>query len=176
MKKTISFSALSAMLTIFIFSCHKHDEGELITTVRIALTPISGGATTTFVWSDPDGPGGNAPTQTDTIKLKDSTEYKAEISFFNESDGKSTDITPEIRNEGKEHLVCLSGLPIANLVINATDSDGKYPIGLQSNWKTISQGSGLLRVNLRHQPKSKDGNCNVGESDVDVQFNLFIEP
>jgi hypothetical protein len=176
MKKTILFSGLSATLILFIASCHKHDEGELITTVRISITPTSGGTTSTFIWKDPDGPGGNGPTQTDTIRLKDSTDYNAEISFLNESGGNSTDITPEIRNEGKEHLVCISGLPLSNLVINATDSDGKYPIGLQSSWKSIAQGSGLLRVNLRHQPKSKDGSCDAGESDVDVQFNLLIEP
>lgn len=176
MKKTILFSGMAAMLTIFTASCHKHDEGEVITTVRIILTPSNGGASSTFVWKDADGPGGNAPSQTDTIRLKDSTDYKADISFLNESGGNSTDITAEIRNEGKEHLVCLSGLPTANLLIKTTDSDGKYPIGLQSDWTTGTIGSGLLRVNLRHQPKSKNGSCDVGESDVDVQFNVIILP
>lgn len=169
MKHSFTFIILAAMLLTFS-SCHRHDEGELITTVKVVLTPKTGGAASTFIWEDQDGPGGNAPGRTDTIRLNDSSEYDAEVFFLH----KGEDVTAEIRNEDDEHIVCYGGMPEANLKVTYADSDGKHPVGLKTTWKTTVSGSGLLRVNLRHQARSKDGTCEPGESDVDVTFNLEV--
>lgn len=163
-----------AFFSAGITSCDKHDEGELITTVKLVFTPTGGGSSETFIWRDIDGPGGNSPDRTDTIRLNDSSSYSVEASFLNESEGKNEDITAEIRNEAKEHIVCYSGIPAANLVLSYDDNDGKYPIGLKTKWESKGSGNGILRINLRHQPKSKDGSCEAGESDVDVSMNVEI--
>ncbi|MEY4002121.1 MAG: hypothetical protein RIT07_163 [Bacteroidota bacterium] len=162
---------MAAITALFnLTSCHKHDEGENITTVKLTLTPKSGGNAQTFVWSDPDGIGGNAPKKADTIVCDSTENYNGEIQFFNGDE----DITPEIRNEGSEHIICYSGPTSDVLEINATDSDGKYAIGLSTEWKPVKKSVGLVRIILKHQPESKDGTCDKGETDVDVTFPLFI--
>jgi hypothetical protein len=173
MKKIIFFTTIASLIG-FLSSCHKHDEGEVITTVKIVLTPQGGGTAQTFIWRDADGPGGNAPDRTDTIRISDSTVYNAETFFLNESGGKNEDITTEIKNEAKEHIVCYSVLVSNVLSVAYADNDGKHPIGLKTTWTTGQTGNDLLRVNLRHQPKSKDGTCEPGESDVDVNLNIEV--
>jgi hypothetical protein len=171
MKKTnfiVLIAATTALLNLS--SCHKHDEGENITTVKLTLTPKSGGTAKTFVWSDPDGIGGNAPKQADTIVCDSTENYNGEIQFFNGDE----DITTEIRNEGSEHFVCYSGPTSDVLDIKATDSDGKFAIGLSTEWKPAKKSGGMVRIILKHQPKSKDGTCDKGETDVDVTFPLSI--
>jgi hypothetical protein len=173
MKKTnfiIAMAAAAAAL-LNLSSCHKHDEGELITTVKLTLTSKSGGAAKTFIWSDPDGIGGNAPKQTDTIMCDSGIDYSGDLQFFN----GDTDITSEIKNEGGEHFVCFTGPTSDVLEITYTDSDGKYPIGLSTEWKAKKKSSGLVRIALKHQPKKKDGTCSPGETDVDVTFPLWIK-
>jgi len=173
MKKTnfiIAMTAATAAL-LNLSSCHKHDEGELITTVKLTLTPKAGGTAKTFVWSDPDGIGGNSPKQTDTIVCDSGVDYNGELQFFN----GDTDITSEIKNEGAEHFVCYTG-PTSNVVeIIYKDNDGKHPIGLSTEWKAKNKTAGLIRIALKHQPKKKDGTCNPGETDVDVTFPIFVE-
>ncbi len=173
MRKTTLFIGFSILLmaAFSLGSCHKHEEGELITTIKITLTPKDSGNAKTFVWSDPDGIGGNAPTQTDTIVCDSGKAYLAAIQFFN----GDNDITTEIKNEASEHLVCYTG-PTSNiLAIAYNDSDGQYPIGLETKWQAGKISSGLVRINLKHQPKSKNGTCDPGESDVDVSFPFSIK-
>lgn len=166
----IGLAAL-AVVMLNLFACQKHEEGELITTVKITLTPKSGGQAKTFVWSDPDGIGGSSPKQADTIVCDSGAEYSSSLHFFN----IDTDITSEIQNKGSEHFVCYSGPSSDAVEITATDSDGKYAIGLATDWKSKRKLSGLIRIALKHQPKSKDGTCNPGETDVDVTFPLLLK-
>lgn len=173
MRKTTLFIGFG-ILIISIFSlgsCHKHEEGELITTIKVTLTANDSSTSKIFVWSDPDGIGGNTPTQTDTIVCDSGKTYLAAIQFFN----GDNDITTEIKNEGSEHLVCYTGPTSDILAISYNDSDGKYPIGLETKWQAVKISSGLVRINLKHQPKSKNGTCDPGESDVDVSFPFFIK-
>jgi hypothetical protein len=173
MKKTnfiIAIAAASAAL-LNLSSCHKHDEGELITTVKLTLTPLTGGSAKTFVWSDPDGIGGNSPKQTDTIVCDSGFNYTGDLQFFN----GDKDITSEVKNEGDEHFVCYTGPTSDVLEIIYKDSDGKYPIGLSTEWKAKRKSEGLIRIALKHQTKKKDGTCNPGETDVDVTFPIFLK-
>lgn len=173
MKKTnfiIAIAAASAAL-LNLSSCHKHDEGELITTVKLTLTPATGGTAKIFVWSDPDGIGGNSPKQADTIVCDSGVNYNGELQFFN----GNVDITQEIRNEGGEHFVCFTGPASDVLDIIYKDSDGQYAIGLSTEWNVKKKASGLIRIALKHQPKSKDGTCSPGDTDVDVTFPLFLK-
>ncbi|MCC7298200.1 MAG: hypothetical protein IT244_07705 [Bacteroidia bacterium] len=174
-KSSIAF-ALIALAGTFIFSsCKKKktDEEELITTVKFSLQQnnITKG---TFQWKDLDGDGGNAPQPTDTITLDSGMIYNASVAFLNESNGQNIDITEEIKSESADHLICYTA-PVSALEISITDSDGKYPIGLTSDWKTLAKGTYTLRVVLRHQPGEKNGSCDPGETDVDVNFPVRIK-
>ena len=159
------------------------EEGELITTVQLTLSlPNDSGKV--YTWQDLDGPGGNAPTSPDTIKLSQITiggsPYFGKLEFFNKQNGKNENITLEIQNEKNNHLVCydvssLSMKPVLSLSILASDKDdNSLPIGLTSTWTTKTTDIGNITVRLKHQPNSKTGSCDVGETDVEVTFPYKI--
>lgn len=154
-------------------SCKKEkkEENELITTVKVHLKKGAVDAGT-FVWKDADGDGGNPPLAPDTIKMDTGVTYACTLEYLNESSNPVQDITAEIQNEAANHRICFS-TDLAGSVFNITDSDGKYPIGLKSEWKTSAKGTGSIRIVLRHQPNAKDGTCNPGDTDADVSFPLI---
>ncbi|MBS3913097.1 MAG: hypothetical protein KG003_01225 [Bacteroidetes bacterium] len=174
-KNTAIYIMVCAIGLIVFQSCKpkKSNESELITTIKITITD-GGIPVGEFYWKDPDGDGGNPPTQTDTIKLNSGKTYISKLEFINESNGGYTDITPQIKSESVDHIICYTPTS-AILQITPTDSDGKFPIGLQTEWKTNSAGNGSVRVNLRHQPGVKNGTCDPGESDADVSFPFVLQ-
>jgi hypothetical protein len=182
-----SFLAVAAMsiLTAVTFSAcnNKEDEGELITTVKLSLS-VTGGTPMVHTWQDLDGPGGNAPTLPDTIKLGVITPggnpYTATLEFFNEQNGTKEDITLEVKNEGHDHFVCYEiaslSLPPTGLNITPTDKDkNNLPIGLSTEWTCSGADFGRIVVRLKHQPGVKTGSCEPGDTDVEVSFPYFIK-
>lgn len=154
--------------------CDDHHEGELITTVRVNFTDSANVANTlSFEVSDPDGDGGNAPT-IDSMIISDSTTWIVDIEFIDESDGHEHDITAEIKGEADEHFVCFS-TTVTGLTIEATDSDGTHPLGVDSKWWTMAAGTGNVTITLKHQPGTKDGTCAPGETDAEVTFPVVIQ-
>jgi hypothetical protein len=170
---SLSLACIGAILAASSCKEKKSDESELITTVKMTIT--NGGIPVgTFQWKDTDGAGGYPPLPTDTIALDSGITYIASIAFLNESNGGSEDLTTEVKNEASNHLVCYT--PAAGILqVTITDNDGKFPLGLQSEWKTNSKGNSTVRVVLRHQPGIKDGTCDPGETDVDVSFPIVIK-
>lgn len=164
--------AISASVAVLAGACKKksNNEEELITTVRLVLKNKATLTEKTYEWKDLDGSGGNNPVPADTLRLDSGATYEASLMFLNQSGGKNEDITTEIRNEGKDHLICFTSSGASNIAITRTDSDGKYPIGLLSDWKAEGRGSGQVRVVLRHQPGVKNGECDPGDTDADVGF------
>lgn len=153
------------------------NEEELITTVRLHFTDTAGVApSSTFTFSDPDGPGGNAPTVFDEIILKANTVYRLEIELLDESKNPVEDITEEILAEADEHLFCFE-VNGASITIVRTDTDGVYELGLESLWTVGAAGSGTVTVILKHQPDGlKDGSCDPGETDVELEFHVTVQP
>ncbi len=155
---------------------HNHDDGEVITTVKLICQDS---ANTTlpvreFRFDDPDGPGGNNPTRLDTIYLDSGRTTLVSLRFEDASSGSVKDITTEIRAEGNEHLICVNPSGIS-LQVTASDSDGKYPIGLESRWKSSGKGSGTVKIVLKHQPGGvKNGSCDPGDTDAEVIFPIVI--
>jgi hypothetical protein len=154
---------------------HDHDEGEVITTVKLicqdsanASLPVS-----EFRFEDPDGPGGNNPTRLDTIYLDSGRTTLVSLRFEDASSGTVKDISAEVRSEADEHLVCFGPAGI-QLAINITDTDGMYPLGLESRWKPQASGSGSITVTLKHQYDVKNGTCDPGDTDVEVTFPVII--
>jgi hypothetical protein len=172
LKTTLVFASL-AILSLMASCRKKTDEGETITTIKITLKK-AGMADAVYTWKDLDGNGGANPILPDTIQLRSDSSYISKIEFLNESGSEVEDITEEVKTEGKEHYICYTASP--NLVtVNHTDSDGTYSIGVESTWKATAKGKSSMRVVLRHQPGTKNGTCDPGEADVDVEFPIIVK-
>ena len=149
----LAVAAVTLFSAITFSACNnKEDEGELITTVKLSLS-VASGTPMVHTWQDLDGPGGNAPTLPDTIKLGVITPggnpYTATLEFWNEQNGTKEDITLEVKNEAHDHFVCYEisslSLPPAGLSISATDKDkNNLPIGLSTEWKPMGKDFGVV--------------------------------
>jgi hypothetical protein len=183
MKYTVIFFAF--LFALVVSSCEKDDpapinEEELITTVRLVCTPVSGGDVVTLAFEDLDGDGGDAPVITGGA-LKANTNYTAEVTFLNESVTPADNITEEVLEEGTEHQVFLAfaGIDMSYGYLDS-DADGN-PIGLEMSLSAGGAGSGQLVLVLRHEPvkdnpgvASGDITNAGGETDVEVVFPVEI--
>lgn len=179
--------AFAGILFLLIFSACKKEknpvtnppapviEEELITTLKITFVDSTGiNPTVIAMFQDLDGPGGNAPTAMDTIRLKRMSTYHATIQVLNESISPNEDITLEILEEAASHLFCFA-ISGASASVSRTDTDGTYELGVTSTWNIGSATTGTATVVLKHQPGIKNGYCIVGETDIEVVFPLVIE-
>ena len=187
MKTIILKSVLFLAVVSIIAACKKDDndpvvtppnpnEEELITTFTILFTDPNGiNPDVTATFRDLDGPGGNAPTAFDTIHLIANSTYNASISLLNEAANPAEDITEEVEEEGDEHLFCYEVSSGLNASIIRTDSDGTYEIGLLTQWTVSSVSQGEVTMRLKHQPGIKNGSCDPGETDIELNFQTIIE-
>jgi hypothetical protein len=184
MKKFKFLVAFAVGASVVLSACKKEDpetpplptnEEELITTFKITFTDPNGvNPTYEAVFRDIDGTGGNQPTVFDTIRLKPNSTYNASIQFLNESVNPTDTITNEILEEAGDHLVCFN-ISGANVSVQRTDSDGVFEIGLLSTWTTLTNSSGNVTISLKHQPGIKNGNCDLGDTDIELNFVTKIE-
>ncbi len=152
---------------------HEHNDGELITTLELKFLNKD----TTFVvtYDDPDGFAGKDPIKLDQINLLKNTEYSVELTLLDKSKTPYDTISNEVLEEADDHLFFYSSNPVDLLNITITDKDSKNRnLGLRSNWKTNTVGSGKVKVKLMHQPGVKDGKSEVGDTDVEVEFNVNV--
>ncbi len=182
MKKTVFLSAFAALFLALFFAACKPDEPvdpneeELITKVQLTFTDSATGASVSeVVYSDPDGDGGNAAVRFDSIFLDSGKTYNASIALYDESDGGNVvNITTEVLEEANEHLFCYTPNG-ADVSIMKTDSDGTFPVGITTRWSVGNPGSGILRVELKHQPDgTKNGTCTPGSTDVQLDFQMEV--
>ncbi len=184
MKKLKIVLVLVLFGSLILTSCKKENpetppaptnEEELITTFKITFTDPNGvNPTYEAVFRDLDGAGGNEPTVFDTIRLKSNSTYNASIQFLNESVSPADTITNEILEEAVDHLICFN-INGADVSIQRTDSDGVFEIGILSTWTTTNVSSGNVTISLKHQPGIKNGNCDLGDSDIELNFITKIE-
>lgn len=157
------------------------DENELITTVSLKFTEQGTTNAQTFTYRDIDGDGGQAPTKFDAITLTAGKTYDLAISFQDESKSPADDITAEINQKKDEHLVVYTPSPASLLTVTITDKDSRnYPVGLTSTAKAGAAGTGILNVQLRHQPPVngqpvKNGTATPGSDDVNLKFTLTVK-
>ena len=153
------------------------NEEELITTFKIVFTDVNGvlpNVEAQFV--DTDGPGGNNPSSFDTIRLAANATYNASITLLNESVNPAEDITVEVEEEGVDHLFCFDLTNGLNAVISRTDLDANnLPIGITTQWVLGAVSTGTTTIRLRHQPGIKTGQCDVGETDIELNFHTVIQ-
>ena len=182
--KTIKIIAL-LMIMFFLGSCKKDqndvetpippNEQELITTVTLHFTEV-GNTSNYFMASfkDVDGAGGNDAT-IDTIKLDTNSSYNVSVELLDESTSSTKIITTEVKEEDAEHLFCYES-STTNINVTITDSDGTFPLGIDSDWETTDEVNSTIKLTLKHQPDGvKDGTCSPGETDVEVSFPLVIQ-
>ncbi|MDX5418123.1 MAG: hypothetical protein LPK09_02825 [Hymenobacteraceae bacterium] len=154
------------------------EEGEVITTVALSLTPEGKGQDATATISTLSG----TPVQNGPLTLKANTVYNATISLADDSKTPSVNVTNEIKQKSNEHLFVYSFTPesgsTATVSVVAKDMDSNNrPVGLETTITTgPNTGAGKLRVVLKHQPGGiKTGtNTTAGETDVDVSFNVIV--
>jgi len=180
-------TTLIAALVIFATSCekeheddHKHDEGELITKIILSLTNDSNSNDSQIaIWSDIDGIGGKNPILPDTFRLKISDSYHGNLRFYTTHDNEFEEITYEIIEEADEHLICYTPNTLAQVVtmqIDRLDKDNNgLDLGLETFWKGKMQDTGSIILSLKHQPDIKNGECGIGETDVEIQVPYIFD-
>ena len=157
---------LALSLISLLISCKEDDDPtptppqndeEVITSVFLTFTdkanflPVQ-----VFAFRDPDGDGGNGPTQFDTIQLVNGNIYEVRIELLDESGTEVDTITAEIEQEADEHLFCFTPSG-ADLTIVRTDSDGTFEIGLTSDWTANSMSSGTVRIEIKTSARWRKG-------------------
>lgn len=154
----------------------KNDDTELITTVRLRFADSATGEVRTFEFSDTDGPGGLPPRQ-DTVKLQTGRTYTCEVSLLDETKTPVEVLSEEIRQNAAAHE--MFWLPnVSALEVRVTDNDNgtpPRPLGLITRWKTNATGLFSVQQILKHQPGTKDGNPQTGETDLDIVWPVRVQ-
>lgn len=189
-EKTLLFCLLGLITTFS--SCKKEEdepvvtppplanESEVITTVRLTFNTSSFAEYKYMSFTDLDGDGGAAPVITSDTLSADSI-YDLAIEILNESVSPALDLTQEILAEGTVHQFFLEQDP-AILFLNYGDSDSNgFPIGLLHTCVVINQGTGTLKVTLRHEPNKSAAGVSSGDitnaggdTDIEVVFPLLV--
>lgn len=186
-KKTIRLLFMAIAVTAVWTGCKKDkdlvpvpqpvvNEPEVITTMKLTFVDSSNTSNIKYAtFRDPDGDGGGGPDIFDTIKLQHGKTWLTSIQVLNETVSPVEDITPEILDEKNDHLFCFTPSGTSASVV-ITDVDGNsLPVGLQSKWKTTTNGNGTMQIVLKHQPGIKTGSCSLGDTDIDVTFQVKIQ-
>ncbi len=183
---------LAIIFTITVLSaCSDNDpdvinEEELITTLRVTLTPQVGGSAITLEYQDLDGDGPNEPVVSVSGDLRSNTVYDGSIEVLNETEDPAEDITAEIREEDEEHQFFFSLAPEIGSITYDDEDSNNNPIGLSFEMTTISPFatpvSGTLVITLRHEPNKtatgvQDGDITNagGETDISATFTVTID-
>jgi hypothetical protein len=183
---------MKVVLGIFVFSalttsCKKDtveepNEEELITTMKLTFVPVGGGATLTYQFKDPDGPGGTAPTQ-EEIVLAPSKSYNVTVQVLNEIESPAEDITLEVAAEPDAHRFYYEPTAGSNITVAGLDNDGNgVPLGITSTWTTGAVATGKTKITLRHYGGTPPGKAagdlvssSKSSTDIEVDFNTKIQ-
>ena len=160
----------------------EENEEEVITTLQLQITPVSGGTPLTFSYRDIDGPGGNAPV-VDAIELAPNMAYDVSLKVLNESVSPAEDITTEIEEESNAHRFYFTPSAGSNIAVSALSTDAAgIPVGLTSRWTTTAAAAGTIGITLRHYPGNPPGKAaddaidsNKSGTDIAVTFTTRIQ-
>lgn len=165
---------------------HGHGPGEveLITTVKVTLTPQSGGSAITVQFRDLDGEGGNEPV-IDKMIVNAGTVYDGSIEELNEAESPPEDITEEIKEEAEAHqLFFETSEGFASATVEYADKESDYvtntgvdhPVGLKFTLTVpATAGDGHFKVIQSHYDAgTKDGVTRSDETDIEVTFDVEV--
>jgi len=185
--KTIKLFGLLFLGLTFATSCSDDDdpepvnEEEVITTLRITLTPDGGGSDVIFESRDLDGDGPDAPIVT-TGDLAAFTTYSGVVEVLNELETPPEIKTPEILEEDEEHQFFYEFITSSGADVTYDDQDGNgNPIGQMIELTTASASQNTLVVTLLHEPdkdaqgvSAGDATNAGGETDISVTFSFAV--
>jgi len=180
------FFLASFAITILFAACND-DEAVVVCecgniAISFLLTPVDGGDSKVFSFSDPDGEGGNDPI-IEIATLDANTTYTGAISLTGLSSSEEVeDFTREIQEENEEFQFFFTTVD-ANLTVAYADMDTNgNPIGLTTNITTGDASAGTMTIILRHEPdKNEEGVADGdithagGETDVEITFDVIIQ-
>lgn len=183
-----SLASIILTSSLFIAGCKKEEQvvspplpgNEFVTTVKLVLINNASNDTVIAIWRDLTPEDSNpADTSLAVLNLKENSTYKATIYLLDETKTPAEDITEEIKERANYHQLFYfpSSNLGSNLLVNITDSDTNsppLPLGVTSNFTTISAASGKVNVILKHQPNVKNGTFAPGSTDIDVNFQVNI--
>jgi hypothetical protein len=187
MKKFMGLFAVTGTIMLLFHACSKDEKtvspplpgNEFLTTVRLVVTNANNASDvqivsvtdTTLIANPPDSI--NHP----QLNLKANSTYTVAVLFLDETKRPAGDVTADIYDRRNYHLICFDIAGGANLTVTRTDLDTNnppLPVGLQDKLTTGAASTGILNVQLRHQPNAKNGSCDPGSSDADVDFKVTI--
>jgi hypothetical protein len=208
MSNAIRSIALLLVTSISACASEGHDpdeENEVISRVELSFVPVAGGDVLTFSFSDPDGDGGVSGTA-EPIVLTGGTQYTLELRFLEDLVEPAEDITQDIRMEAEDHFVFVLGDVVGPAADSSTallthayaDLESDYgpnavgddlPVGLVNTISTNTEGTGTLRIMLRHLPQLNgnpqktgdlpqvlaNGESLPGNADADISFELVVQ-
>jgi hypothetical protein len=160
---------------VVILACKdKQLEQEVITTIKVKLTDLSGNAKT-FTWEKKDPNSAAAPI-VDTIKLVANKVYTGELTIFNAAVNPVTDLTQDIRDKKADHLFVFKPTS-ANLTISISDLDANQkPVGLTTTWTVQTISVGNVNILLKHLPDKTAANPETtGSTDIDAIFPIKVQ-
>jgi hypothetical protein len=181
---------IAGIFPFLVGSCKKKEDlkaveppfvnpGELITTVRLIFTDSANSSSvTTATFNDPDGEGGNGPTQFDTIKLSANKTYLVSVLLLDVTKSPVDTISNEVLEEANDHMFFFTHttVGITTSYLDMDTNSPPLPVGLSTKWVTGSApANGISQVILKHQPGVKDGTSGPGDTDVDVSFPCKIQ-
>jgi hypothetical protein len=187
MNKGMRLTLTAGLIMLAFYACKKDEKtvspplpgNEFLTSVRLVATNTADASDvqvatitdTTIIADPPDSI--NHP----TLNLKAGSTYNVSVLFLDETKNPVGNVTDDIYDRRNYHLICFDITGGANLTVQRTDQDTNnppLPIGLQDTFTTGAASTGKLNVQLRHQPNAKNGSCDPGSSDADVDFNIVI--
>ena len=189
MKKRM-FKTIAAILLagVFMTACKKDtkptesNDEEIITTLKLNFTPISGGSTISYQFEDADGPGGENPILQDIVLAPTQT-YNVSVELLNKTTNPVTDITEEVAAESDAHRFYYEPTTASNISVSGLNNDvNGIPLGITSTWTTTNAANGKIKVTLRHYAgtppnKATDDpvNSSKSASDIEVEFNTIVQ-
>ena len=186
--KTIKLFIIALIGLTTFNSCSDDDapvivnEEEVITTLRLTLTPQGGGTPVVFLSQDLDGDGPNTPIVT-SGNLMTSTTYNGVVQVLNELESPAENITLEVAEEDDEHQFFYNITGGAGNSISYADMDGNgNPIGILTTLTTGANATtNTMVVTLRHEPikdavgvSSGDITNAGGETDIEVSLQFSV--
>lgn len=183
-----SYKSLVIILIVATISACKKDpdpvvkppplfnDSEIITTVKITLKDSAGISSDIVAsFNDADGPGGNSPSPTDTIRLQSGKTYYGTLLLLNTTASPTDTISNEVYEERNDHIFFYKPDGAAVTIAVTDFDDNNLPLGLKSRWRTGQTGTGTVKIILKHQPDQKNGTEAPGETDIDVTFPVKIQ-
>lgn len=185
--KNLKLLAILFISSLAIISCsdddhpeHAHEE-EVITTMKIVLTPATG-TEVTLQSQDLDGDGPNAPIITPGT-LAANTTYQGVITVLNETVSPADDVTTEVIAEADEHQFFYSATGVNSTFTYAAPNDSNgNPLGVNFTLQTGDAGTGNYVFTLRHEPnktaagvKTGDITNAGGETDIEATIPVTIQ-